>query len=138
MDKIIDRMESIELDTLCQELSSEIVQLSEAKYRLKSVFVLLHIIVESRKALAAIDVTNFLNTLKQEINEVYEPSDIEKNQLIQTFMQDVKVVEAIDSKDQTISRLIEETKDRINEMESLLGRIVKQRDQLSLPELNKQ
>ena len=138
MDKLIDRMETTQLDTLCQELSSEVVQLAEAKYRLKSVFVLLHIIVESRKALAAIDVTNFLNTLKQEINEVYEPSDIEKNQLIQTFMQDVKVVEAIDSKDQSILRLIEDTKDKINELESLLARIVNQRDQLSLSELNKQ
>ena len=138
MDKLNDRMETTPLEMLCQELSSEVVQLAEAKYRLKSVFVLLHIIGESRKALAAIDVTNFLNTLKQEINDVYEPSDIEKNQLIQIFMQDVKVVESIDCKDQTISRLIEETKDRINEMESLLGRIVKQRDQLSLPELNKQ
>ncbi len=138
MEKLIDRMEITRLDTLCQDLSDEISQVSGAKYRLKSVFVLLHIIRECRKALGAIDVTHFLNTLKQEINEVYEPSDIEKNQLIQIFMQDAKVVEAIDCKNPAISRLVEETKEKINELENLLGRIIKQRDQLSLPELNMQ
>ena len=135
---MVDKMEKTQLDSLCKDLSVEIMQLSKVEYKLKSVFVLLHIIEESRKALAHIDVTNFLDTLKQKINEVSEQTENEKNQLVQMFMQDVKVVEALDDKDHFITRLIEDTKDKIEELESVLSRIVKQRDQLSLPELKKE
>lgn len=138
MDNLVDKMEKTQLDSLCKDLSVEIMQLSKVEYKLKSVFVLLHIIEESRKALAHIDVTNFLDTLKQKINEVSEQTENEKNQLVQMFMQDVKVVEALDDKDHFITRLIEDTKDKIEELESVLSRIVKQRDQLSLPELKKE
>lgn len=138
MDKLVEKMEKTQLDSLCKDLSVEIMQLSKVEYKLKSVFVLLHIIEESRKALAHIDVTNFLDTLKQKINEVSEQTENEKNQLVQMFMQDVKVVEALDDKDHFITRLIEDTKDKIEELESVLSRIVKQRDQLSLPELKKE
>ncbi len=138
MDNLVDKMEKTQLDSLCKDLSVEIMQLSNVEYKLKSVFVLLHIIEESRKALAHIDVTNFLDTLKQKINEVSEQTENEKNQLVQMFMQDVKVVEALDDKDHFITRLIEDTKDKIEELESVLSRIVKQRDQLSLPELKKE
>ena len=131
-------MKTTQLDTLCKDLSVEIMQLSMVEYKLKAVFVLLHIIEESRKALAHIDVTNFLDTLKQKINEVSEQTETEKNQLVQMFMQDVKVLEALDDKDHFITRLIEDTKDKIEELEILLNRIVKQRDQLSLPELKKE
>lgn len=138
MDNLVDKMEKTQLDSLCKDLSVEIMQLSKVEYKLKSVFVLLHIIEESRKALAHIDVTNFLDTLKQKINEVSEQTENEKKQLVQMFMQDVKVVEALDDKDHFITRLIEDTKDKIEELESVLSRIVKQRDQLSLPELKKE
>lgn len=138
MDNLVDKMEKTQLDSLCKDLSVEIMQLSKVEYKLKSVFVLLHIIEESRKALAHIDVTNFLDTVKQKINEVSEQTENEKNQLVQMFMQDVKVVEALDDKDYFITRLIEDTKDKIEELESVLSRIVKQRDQLSLPELKKE
>ena len=138
MDKLVEKMKTTQLDTLCKDLSVEIMQLSMVEYKLKAVFVLLHIIEESRKALAHIDVTNFLDTLKQKINEVSEQTETEKNQLVQMFMQDVKVVEALDDKDHLITRLIDETKDKIEELEILLNRIVKQRDQLSLPELKKE
>lgn len=138
MDKLVEKMKTTQLDTLCKDLSVEIMQLSMVEYKLKAVFVLLHIIEESRKALAHIDVTNFLDTLKQKNNEVSEQTETEKNQLVQMFMQDVKVVEALDDKDHLITRLIDETKDKIEELEILLNRIVKQRDQLSLPELKKE
>ena len=138
MDNLVDKMEKTQLDSLCKDLSVEIMQLSKVEYKLKSVFVLLHIIEESRKALAHIDVTNFLDTLKQKINEVSEQTENEKKQLVQMFMQDVKVVEALDDKDHFITRLIEDTKDKIEELESVLSRIVKQRDQLSLTELKKE
>ena len=138
MDKLMEKMETTQLDTLCKDLSVEIMQLSMVEYKLKSVFLLLHIIEESRKALAQIDVANFLDTLKQKINEVSEQTETEKNQLVQMFMQDVKVVEALDNKDYFITRLIAESKDKIEELEGVLSRIVKQRDQLSLPELTKE
>ena len=138
MDKLVEKMKTTQLDTLCKDLSVEIMQLSMVEYKLKSVFVLLHIIEESRKALTQIDVTNFLNTLKQRIKEVSEQTETENNQLVQMFMQDVKVVEALDDKDHFITKLIDETKDKIDELESVLSRIVKQRDQLSLPELQKE
>lgn len=138
MDNLVDKMEITQLDSLCKDLSVEIMQLSKVEYKLKSVFVLLHIIEESRKALAHIDVTNFLDTLKQKINKVTEQTETEKNQLVQLFMQDVNVVEALDDKDHFITKLLEEAKDKIEELESVLSRIVKQRDQLSLPELKKE
>lgn len=138
MDNLVDKMEKTQLDSLCKDLSVEIMQLSKVEYKLKSVFVLLHIIEESRKALAHIDVTNFLDTLKQKINKVTEQTETEKNQLVQLFMQDVNVVEALDDKDHFITKLLEEAKDKIEELESVLSRIVKQRDQLSLPELKKE
>ena len=138
MDKLVDKIKTTQLDNLCKDLSVEIMQLSMVEYKLKSVFVLLHIIEESRKTLTQIDITNFLDTLKLKIIEVSEQTETEKNQLVQRFMQDAKVIEALDNKGHMITRLVEETKEKIEELENVLGRIVKQRDQLSLPELKKE
>ena len=132
-----DNIESMQFDTLCKELTAEISQVSTIEYRLKAVLVLMHIIEVSRKTLNQIDITYLLASLKQKIREISELSDIEKNQLLLTFMQDVKVVDAIDSKNSVINELTTEIKSKIDELEDLLERIVKQRDNLSLPELNK-
>lgn len=137
MDMLVDKIKTTQLDNLRKDLSAEIMQLSMGEYKLKSVFVLLHIIEESRKALAQIEITNFLDTLKKKVAEVSKQTETEKNQLLQMFMQDAKVIEALDDKDHFMARLIGEAKDKIEELESVLSRIVKQRDQLSLPELKK-
>lgn len=138
MDMLVDKIKTTQLDNLRKDLSAEIMQLSMVEYKLKSVFVLLHIIEESRKALAQIEITNFLDTLKKKVAEVSKQTETEKNQLLQMFMQDAKVIEALDDKDHFMARLIGEAKDKIEELESVLSRIVKQRDQLSLPELKKE
>lgn len=138
MEKIVEKIKNTCLDELCTYLSDEIRQLANVEYKLKTVFVLLHIIEECRIVLGRIDTSNFLDTFKKKINEVSEKSEIEKELLKQTFLQDVKIVEALDCKDNITTVLVTETKSKIEELESLLGKIVKQRDQLSLPELKKE
>ena len=135
MDNHKEKIECVPFDELCTHISDDISQLGSSKYKLKSVFVLLHVIEACRNTLDHIDISNFLDSLKKKIKEVAEKTDLERNQLIQTFMQDEKVVEAIDSKESSIEKLTTDIKRKVEELDTLLGRIIRQRDQLTLPEI---
>ena len=138
MEKLKDKVDKYSLDDLYNCLADEIGQLATAEYRLKMVFVLLFIIEECRKALNKIDTNSFLDNLKVRIGKVAEQSEIEKDQLIQTFIQDVRVVETLDCKDDSVIKKVADIRRKIAELEDVLGKLIKQRDQLTLTELKKE
>lgn len=136
MEKLKEKIETMRLDELYASVSEEFVQLSTVDYKLKLVFVLIHLMEECRKVLNDLDVDFFLSELKNKISDTCVKTGCETNQLLQRLTYDVNAVEAIDEKDDRLNRLADEAKEKLDELETILGRIVKQRDQMTLPELH--
>ena len=136
MEKLKEKIETMRLDELYASVSEEFVQLSTVDYKLKLVFVLIHLMEECRKVLNDLDVDFFLSELKNKISDTCVKKGCETNQLLQRLTYDVNAVEAIDEKDDRLNRLADEAKEKLDELETILGRIVRQRDQMTLPELH--
>lgn len=136
MEKLKEKIETIKLDELYASVSDEFVQLSTVDYKLKLVFVLIHLMEECRKVLNDLDVDFFLSELKNKISDTCVKTGCETNQLLQRLTYDVNAIEAIDEKDDRLNRLADEAKEKLDELETILGRIVRQRDQMTLPELH--
>ena len=136
MEKLKEKIETMRLDELYASVSEEFVQLSTVDYKLKLVFVLIHLMEECRKVLNDLDVDFFLSELKNKISDTCVKTGCETNQLLQRLTYDVNAVEAIDEKDDRLNRLADEAKEKLDELETILGRIVRQRDQMTLPELH--
>ena len=137
MENLKEKIETMKLDELYASVSDEFVQLSTVDYKLKVVFVLVHIIEESRKVLNAMDVEFYLSELKTKICDVCEKTALERNELLQRLTCDRNAIEAIDGKDDHLVKLADEAAKKLDELETLLGQIVRQRDQMTLPELIK-
>lgn len=137
MENLKEKIETMKLDELYASVSDEFVQLSTVDYKLKVVFVLVHIIEESRKVLNAMDVEFYLSELKTKICDVCEKTGLERNELLQRLTCDRNAIEAIDGKDDHLVKLADEAAKKLDELETLLGQIVRQRDQMTLPELIK-
>lgn len=136
MEKLKEKIETMRLDELYASVSEEFVQLSTVDYKLKLVFVLIHLMEECRKVLNDLDVDFFLSELKNKISDTCVKTGCETNQLLQRLTYDMNAVEAIDEKDDRLNRLADEAKEKLDELETILGRIVRQRDQMTLPELH--
>lgn len=136
MEKLKEKIETMRLDELYASVSEEFVQLSTVDYKLKLVFVLIHLMEECRKVLNDLDVDFFLSELKNKISDTCVKTGCETNQLLQRLTYDVNAIEAIDEKDDRLNRLADEAKEKLDELETILGRIVRQRDQMTLPELH--
>lgn len=125
---------SLHLDDLCNLLTKEITELATAEYKLKLLFVLVHIIGESQKALSGIDIKDCLKGLQELVNKACEKSEkqIEVQKL--RFDQDKVVREIIDGSNSELIALDKEIEPLLVHYEDILNTLVKIRDSMSLPE----
>ena len=125
---------SLHLDDLCNLLTKEITELATAEYKLKLVFVLVHIIGESQKALSGIDINDCLKGLQELVNKACEKPEkqIEVQKL--RFDQDTVVREIIDGSNSELIALDKEIEPLLVHYEDILNTLVKIRDSMSLPE----
>lgn len=125
---------SLHLDGLCNLLTKEIAELSTDSYKLKLVFVLVHIINETQKALGEINIDNCLKELKDLVNKACEQTEKQKEVLKLRFDQDRQVKNIIDGTNVDLQALDKEIEPLLTKYESILNTLVKVRDSISLPE----
>lgn len=125
---------SLHLDRLCDFLTNEISELATAEYKLKLVFVLVHIINESQKALGEIDIDNCLKELQELVNNACEETEKQKEIQKLRFDQDRQVRNIIDGTNADLQALDKEIEPLLARYESIVNTLVKIRDSMSLPE----
>lgn len=125
---------SLHLDDLCKLLTKEIEELATAEYKLKLVFVLVHIINESQKALGEIDIDNCLKELQELVNNACEETEKQKEVQKLRFDQDKEVRDIIDGSNSELLALDREIEPLLARYESILNILVKIRESTSLPE----
>lgn len=123
------------LDELCNSLTQEITQLATSDYKLKLMFVLVHIIEESQKALGEIDINNMVKELKTLVEKACEKTERQKEALSTWFYQDKLVTETIDGTNNEISTLEQDILEQLKQYDEYLNKLVEFRRKLSLPEI---
>lgn len=128
------QFDTTNLDELCNFLTQEIVQLATSDYKLKLVFVLVHIIEESQKALDDIDTGNLLNDFKALVEKTCKETEkqLEINKL--RHVQNKQVKDIIDGTNKELKTLDDEMESILSRYENELQQMVKLRDNLSIPE----
>lgn len=79
MNKLREQFDATNLDEFCKSITQEIIQLATSDYKLKLMFVLVHIIEESQKALDGIDTENLLNDFKALIEKLVKNKETTRN-----------------------------------------------------------
>jgi hypothetical protein len=125
---------SLHLDDLCKLLTKEIDELATAEYKLKLVFVLVHIINESKKALGEINIGNCLKDLQKLVEEACKQTEKQKEVQKLRFDQDKDVRDIIDGSNSELLALDREIEPLLTRYESILNTLVKIRESMSLPE----
>lgn len=125
---------SLHLDDLCNLLTKEIAELATAEYKLKLLFVLVHIIGESQKALGDINIDNCLKELKELVHKACERTEKQKKVMKLRFDQDRQVRNIIDGTNADLQALDKEIEPLLSRYESIVNTLVKIRDSMSLPE----
>lgn len=122
------------LDELCNSLTQEITQLTTSDYKLKLMFVLVHIIEESQKALGEIDINNMVEELKALVEKTCKKTEkqLEINKL--RHAQNKQVKDIIDGTNKELKTLDDEMESILSRYENELQQMVKLRDNLSIPE----
>lgn len=134
MKKLREQFNTTNLDELCNSLTQEITQLATSDYKLKLMFVLVHIIGECQKALGDIDTTNLLNDLKAVVDKACAETEkqLEINKLRHNQNKQVKNI--IDGANKELKTLDDEMESILFRYENELQKMVKLRDNLSIPE----
>ena len=132
--KLIEKFNTTNLDELCNSLTQEITQLATSDYKLKLMFVLVHIIEESQKALGEIDINNMVKELKTLVEKTCKKTEnqLEINKLRHTQNKEVKDI--IDGTNKELKTLDDEMESILFRYENELQKMVKLRDNLSIPE----
>lgn len=132
--KLIEKFNTTNLDELCNSLTQEITQLATSDYKLKLMFVLVHIIEESQKALGEIDINNMVKELKTLVEKtcIKTENQLEINKLRHTQNKEVKDI--IDGTNKELKTLDDEMESILFRYENELQKMVKLRDNLSIPE----
>lgn len=125
---------SLHLNGLCDLLTKEITELATEEYKLKLMFVLVHIIEESQKALGEIDINNCLKELRELVNKACEQTEKQKEVQKLRFIQDKQVRDAVDGTNTDLLALDKEIEPLLARYESILKTLVGIRDSKSLPE----
>lgn len=125
---------SLHLDDLCNLLTKEITELATAKYKLKLVFVLVHIIEESQKVLGNIDIKNCLKELQDLVDKACKQTEKQKETQKLRFDQDKVVRDIIDGSNSELLSLDMDIESNLARYESILNTLVKIRESMSLPE----
>lgn len=132
--KLKEQFDTTKLDEFCDYLTQEIDNMATAEYKLKLVFVLVHIINESQKALGEINIDNCLKELKDLVNKACEQTEKQKEILVLRFDQDRQVRNIIDGTNADLQALDKEIEPLLARYESILNTLVKIRESMSLPE----
>lgn len=128
------QFDTTNLDELCNSLTQEITQLTTSDYKLKLMFVLVHIIEESQKALGEIDINNMVKELKALVEKtcIKTEKQLEINKL--RHAQNKQVKDIIDGTNKGLKTLDDEMESILSRYENELQQMVKLRDNLSIPE----
>lgn len=128
------QFDTTNLDELCNSLTQEITQLTTSDYKLKLMFVLVHIIEESQKALGEIDINNMVKELKALVEKtcIKTEKQLEINKL--RHAQNKQVKDIIDGTNKELKTLDDEMESILSRYENELQQMVKLRDNLSIPE----
>ncbi|MBP3373997.1 MAG: hypothetical protein J6L60_05670 [Bacteroidaceae bacterium] len=134
MKNLKKQFDTTNLDELCNSLTQEITQLATSDYKLKLMFVLVHIIEESQKALGEIDINNMVKELKTLVEKtcIKTENQLEINKLRHTQNKEVKDI--IDGTNKELKTLDDEMESILSRYENELQKMVKLRDNLSIPE----
>jgi transcriptional regulator with AAA-type ATPase domain len=134
MTNLKEQFDTTNLDELCNTLTQEITQLATSDYKLKLMFVLVHIIEESQKALGEIDINNMVKELKTLVEKTCKKTEnqLEINKLRHTQNKEVKDI--IDGTNKELKTLDDEMESILFRYENELQKMVKLRDNLSIPE----
>ena len=124
----------LRLDDLCNLLTKEITELATEDYKIKMVFVLVHIVEECQKVLGNIDTRNMVNDLKVMVEKTCEQSEKQINIQKLRHTQNKQVKDIIDGSNEEINSLDRQVESLLSEYESALKSLVSYRNSLSLPE----
>lgn len=123
---------NLHLDDLCNLLTEEITELSTVKDKLKLVFVLVHIINESQKALGGIDISNCLNELQELVDKARKQTEKQKEVQKLRFDQDKQVRNIIDGSNNELLTLDREIEPLLERYERILNTLVQTREKLPI------
>lgn len=125
---------SLHLDDLCNLLTKEITELATEGYKLKLMFVLVHIIEESQKVLGNLDTNNLVNELRKLVDKTLGQS--EKQIAVQKLRhaQNKQVKDIIDGSNEELDNLDRQIESLLSQYERTLKSLVNYRNSLSLPE----
>ena len=135
MKKLREQFNTTNLDELCNSLTQEIAQLATSDYKLKLMFVLVHIIGECQKALGDIDTTNLLNDLKALVGNACDKTKKQKEALDTWYSQDKTIKEIIDGTNDEISIIEQKITELLKQYDEHLKKMVELREKLDLPEI---
>ena len=90
------QFDTSKLDDFCNSLTRDFNELSTVDNKLKLVFVLLHIINESQKALDEINIDNCVRELQELVNKACEQTKKQKDVQKLRYTQDKQVKDVVD------------------------------------------
>ncbi len=131
--KLKEQFDTTKLDEFCDYLTQELDNMATAEYKLKLVLVLVHIINESQKALAGINIDNSLKELKELVKNACEQTEKQKEVLKLRFDQDRQVRNIIDGTNADLQALDKEIEPLLARYESIVNTLVNIRDSMSPP-----
>ena len=134
MNSLRCQFDSTNLDELCNSLSRELTGLVTSNYKLKLMFVLVHIIEESQKALGEINIDNCVEELKGLINKACEKTKMQMEVQKLRFTQDKQVRDVVDGTNAELIALDKEIEPLLARYESVLQQLVTFKESLSIPE----
>ena len=134
---------SLHLDDLCNLLTEEISELATAEYKLKLVFVLVHIIEESQKALGKIDIDNCLKELQELVEKACEKSEKQEKALNDRFTRDKvyfdKVyMDVIEERNDELQNLHDEIISKLEQFNKFVKQLARERDKKKPEEVVRQ
>lgn len=133
MNSLRCQFDSTNLDELCNSLSRELTGLVTSNYKLKLMFVLVHIIEESQKALGEINIDNCVEELKGLINKACEKTKMQMEVQKLRFTQDKQVRDVVDGTNAELIALDKEIEPLLARYESVLQQLVTFKESLSIP-----
>lgn len=134
MKTLIEKFNTTNLDALCGELTKEIDELASVEYKLKLLYVLVHIIDECQKHLKTMDKDYWSESLKKLLDNACEKSEEQLEVLKTRHLQDKAVRDAIDGNNDQLSQMGNQIESLLADYEAVLKQLVEARSSLSLPE----
>lgn len=133
------QFETTNLDELCNSLTQEITGLATAEYKLKLVFVLVHIIEECQKALNFIDTENLINDFKALVEKACKKSEMQEKALNGRFSCDNKLImNIIDERNDELQNLYDEIDSKLKQFNKLAKQLARKRDEMEPEEVIRQ